>query len=83
MNEITLEQVDEFYRFLQGELPKEIEMKTRPKLSERKAFHVIWYLQEHLRIFPDKFERCCRCGVLYDIREQGFIERDRPYCGSC
>lgn len=83
MDNITFEQVNEFYEFLQGELPKEIRMTNKPKLSKRKAFSIVWYLQEHLRIFPDNFEQCCRCGILYDNRECGFRKRDRCYCGSC
>jgi len=80
--EITLEQVEEFYRFLQGKLPAEMIMACRPKLSERKAFKIIWYLQEHLRIIPDKFERCS-CGVLFDMGREGHLKQGKMYCDRC
>lgn len=84
MNEnITVEQVNEFYNFLQGELPKAITMKCPPKLSSKKAFGIVWYLQEHLRILPDNFERCCSCGSLFNTNQEGSIKRNRNYCSGC
>jgi len=83
MDKITLEQVIEFYEFLQGTVPKSIHMKKPPKLSQKQAFNVIWYLQEHLRILPDRYERCVRCGNLYDADEEGGVRRNRCYCGYC
>lgn len=83
MKEITLEQTEEFYKFLQGVLPDSINMNPRPKLSQRRAFDVIWYLQEHLRLIPSNFERCCSCGDLYDTDDGGGTYRNRCYCESC
>ncbi len=49
-----VEWVDEFYRFLTGETPGNInEGKPMFKLSEKKAYTIIWYLQEHFPILPD------------------------------
>jgi hypothetical protein len=79
----TLEQVREFYEFLQGECPEGVHVKHPPRLSERKAFDVIWFLQERLRVLPDHFERCCRCGELFDTNSEGGYYRDGPYCESC
>jgi len=51
----AFEWIDEFYRFLQGETPEGMQCGKggQPKLSEKKAFSIIWYLQEHMRILPD------------------------------
>ena len=80
---ITLEKVKELYKFLQGNVPAEICIKRPPRLSQRQAFDVIWYLQEHLRILPDRYERCTRCGNIYDSEESGGIRRNRCYCEHC
>ena len=72
MNEITLlkndinrivsdiEWLKEFYNFLQGVVPDNIYFRhgAKPKLSTKKAFSVIYYLQEHLSVFPDHVEVC-------------------------
>ena len=67
-----LEWVDEFYSFLQGELPKGITMPNNPKLSKDQAFNVIWYLQEHFPLIPDQIDRCDVCGTLYDSYSSGW-----------
>jgi hypothetical protein len=66
-----LEWVNEFYGFLQGELPEGIGMKNRPKLSKKLAFNIIWYLQEKFSLLPDHIEQCDTCGELYDEYSQG------------
>ena len=81
--EITLERVVEFYEFLQGKLPDGMGMPAKPKLTQRKAFKIIWYLQEHANLIPDNFERCCRCGDIYDINLEGNYKGDQCYCDSC
>lgn len=83
MTKISLKQTEEFYEFLQGNLPEGIYMKPRPKLSQRRAFDVIWYLQEHLRLIPSNYERCCSCGDLYDSDNSGGHKKDRCYCDNC
>jgi len=64
--EISIEDVDKFYRFLQGEVPEELTLKRPLKLSSRQAFLVIYYLQEVFGILPDNYERCKTCGDLFD-----------------
>lgn len=80
---ITLEQVDELYKLLQGEVPENVTMKRPPRLSQRQAFKIIWYLQEQMRIIPDKYERCVKCGDLYNADAEGGVRRDRCYCDHC
>ena len=83
--EITKEQVEEFYEFLQGTSPKDIHIKFPIKLSKNKAFSIIYYLQEHLRIIPDNFEQCCVCKEIRNSREEGvYIEKkEKWYCDNC
>lgn len=70
-----VEWMQEFFNFLQETV----------KLSPKKAFWIIHYLQEHLPVFPDHIEKCWRCGKLYDVYSEGlhWETRDRFYCGSC
>ena len=83
-----LKKVREFYRFLTGEeIPKCMSF-TRghaPKMSEKKAFSIIWYLQEHLSILPDTIERCDVCGELYDSNSEGIYweTKGKHYCNCC
>lgn len=83
MDKITIEQIDELYEFLQGKCPEGIHVKHPPRLTQNKAFKIIWFLQEHLGVLPDNFERCCSCGDLYDVCREGGYYRDRPYCDPC
>lgn len=83
-----LEKINEFYRFLTGEeMPEKITMARghKPKMSEKKAFAIIWYLQEHLSILPDHIERCDVCGELYDKHSSGIYweTKGKNYCGAC
>lgn len=83
-----LEKTNEFYRFLTGEeMPEKISMTRghKPKMSEKKAFAIIWYLQEHLSILPDHIERCDICGELYDEYSSGihWETKGKNYCGAC
>lgn len=79
--------IDEFYRFLQGENPEGVEVTghRQIKLSQKKAYTVIWYLQEHLRILPDHIERCDNCGELYDSHSGGIYweSKGKFFCGGC
>jgi len=79
----SLEQVKELYQFLQGELPEGIRMKYPPRLSERGAFKAIWFLQEYMGILPVNYERCVRCGTLFDDRNSGGYRNGRNYCDCC
>lgn len=83
-----IEKVNEFYRFLTGEeIPDGISIARghKPKMSEKKAFSIIWFLQEHLSIFPDTIERCSVCGELFDTNSEGIYweTKGKHYCGGC
>ena len=82
-----LEWIEEFYEFLQGEIPENISLLRgyRPKMTAKKAFTIIWYLQEHLSILPDTIEKCDVCNGLYDSGEEGIYweTKRKHYCGGC
>jgi len=82
-----LEWIDEFYSFLQGEFPKTIILSktTQPKLTSKKAFSIIWYLQEHFSLLPCHIERCWSCKGLFDSDSEGIYweSKGRDYCGDC
>lgn len=83
-----LDKIDEFYRFLTGdEMPEGIFLGRghKPKMSEKKAFAIIWYLQEHLSILPDHIERCDECGQLFDTWSSGLYweSKGKHFCNSC
>jgi hypothetical protein len=82
-----LEWVDEFYRFLQGEIPDGISLSRgyKPKLSPKKAFAIIWYLQEQFPVIPDNINRCDNCGDLFDGNSEGLYweTKGKHYCGGC
>lgn len=62
--------IEEFYEFLQGTNPESISAK-KLSLSNKDAFRIIWYLQEHLSVFPDQIEKCSECDGLYDSHSEG------------
>ena len=74
-NLTDMERVEKFYDYLREDL----------KLSPKKAFHVIYYLQEHLPVFPDQIEQCSVCKSLYDSYSQGHHSEvnDKFYCYGC
>lgn len=82
-----LELVNEFYQFLQGNLPEGIELGKggKIKLNEKKSFNIIWYLQEHFSILPDNIEQCSICFDLYDCERTGHYSEteSKHYCGAC
>lgn len=83
-----LDKIKEFYRFLTGDkIPKTIRLGRghAPKMSEKKAFAIIWYLQEHLSILPESIERCSVCGELFDSNSEGIYweSKGKHYCGGC
>ena len=71
-----VERVEEFCSFLQGKLIK---------LSAKKAFEVIYHLQEHFPVIPDHIEMCWNCKRLYDSNEEGLYweTKGRHYCAGC
>lgn len=70
-----IEVLDKFYKYLQNDL----------KLSSKKAFRVILYLQEHIPVLPDNYERCTTCNNLYDTWAEGNHDENRAtyHCGGC
>jgi len=83
----TEQWLTEFFEFLQGEMPEGMSM-TRghaPKMSAKKAFAIIWYLQEHMRVLPDRIDQCWSCGELFDSHSEGLYweSKGRNYCGCC
>lgn len=66
-----IEWINEFYQFLQGELPEGISVRPKIKLSKKQAFSIIWFLQEKFPLLPDHIEQCSECGELYDSHSQG------------
>ena len=82
-----LQWIDEFYQFLQGKVPDEMQCGkgNQPKLSPKKAFTIIWYLQEHLRILPDHIEQCDVCKELFNTWSEGIYweSKGKHFCGGC
>jgi hypothetical protein len=85
----TIEQVQEFYEFLQGNRKETIcklgskitwKQEDMPKLSQEQAFAIIYYLQEALYILPDHYEKCKKCGDLFDSENDGCLG---GYCDGC
>ena len=78
---ITDDQMQEFWEFLRGEsIPDGMTVDEQPKLTDKAAFAVIYYLQERLRILPDAFEMCKTCHQLYDSDSEGFSIDDSDTC---
>jgi len=82
-----LEWIQELYLFLQGNVPDGITLGRggRPRLTQKQAFSVIWYLQEHFPLLPDEIERCDACGQLYDSYAEGNYseKRQKHFCHMC
>lgn len=80
MNEKEFEKIEEFYNFLRdGKLPNGMKMPKShiPKMSSKKAFTIIWYLQEHLQILPGSVEQCDGCLELFDSDKEGYYLDDQ------
>lgn len=86
-SDTDIEWIDEFYRFLQGDMPESIMLGkgNKPKMSQKKAYAIIWYLQEHFPLLPDHIERCDFCGELFDSWSSGWYDekKGKHYCSSC
>lgn len=82
-----IEWMDEFYKFLQGDIPSGISLDrgSNVKLRPKQAMAVIWYLQEHFPVFPDQIERCDNCNCLFDSYREGVYDEKKykHYCGGC
>jgi hypothetical protein len=70
--EIELKHINELFEMLTGgELPNGVSLGEQPNLTPRAAQSVIWFLQEHCRVLPSKFDRCDNCGEWYNADESG------------
>lgn len=79
--------INEFYEFLQGNIPEEITLARghNPNLSKNKAFAIIWYLQEHFPVLPDRIDKCDVCHELYDSWSSGHYseKQQKCFCSYC
>ena len=79
--------IEEFFNFLKGEEIEKISFCRghKPKLNDKKAFAIIYYVQEHFPVFPDHIELCWNCGGLFDISCSGLYweSKSRHYCDVC
>ncbi len=82
-----LEWVKEFHSFLMGGIPNGITLSKehKPNMSAKKAFAIIWYLQEHLAIFPSTIEMCDNCHNLFNSEESGEYDekKGKHFCDNC
>jgi hypothetical protein len=83
-DEDEMERLEMFYQYLQGNVPDEVGCKS-PKLTSKKAYEIIWFLQEISHFIPDKYERCDTCGDLFNAEAEGnHCEKYyKTHCGSC
>ena len=81
MNELTVEQAQELYDFLQGKFIPDGYKINPPKLTAKKAFTTIWFLQEYFNIIPDNFEVCEYCDSIFDTNNSGHY-CDCENCGQ-
>jgi len=82
MEKITINQANEFFEYLQGEVPEGFVHVKSPKLSPGRAFDVIYVMQEQLGVLPNHYEMCCRCHRLYDTYAEGGMIGYSFYCGE-
>jgi hypothetical protein len=84
-----LDRTEELYDFLQGKAPKgyHIPRGHMPKLTEKQAWTVIWYLGNQYWQVTDFIEKCCVCGSLYDSECSGscldFGKAPYHFCDCC
>ena len=86
-NNDDLQWVNEFYDFLRGQYPENIQFSKGSgiKLSSNKAFSIIYYLQEHFPLLPDYIEQCSQCKLLYNQNSSGYHSEltQKFYCDAC
>jgi len=72
---ISLASIQELYDFLCGKIPEGIRIPKNktPRLTDEKAFSVIWYLQERMGVLPDNFELCHQCKQIYNTMNGGIF----------
>lgn len=59
--------------------------RIEPKLSAKKAYQIIYILQDGMRIIPDTYEQCWSCKELFDTYCSGLYweTKGRHYCDAC
>ena len=81
MNKIESDAMNELLRFLEGlftpETVKMVDKLKLPKLTPIQAWFVIYVLQEHFEILPEKFELCDECGRIFDSDIEGIHTDDK------
>jgi hypothetical protein len=82
---LDIEKTRELNEFLMGQTPPGFHLTSQPKLSRKMAFSVIYVLQEHFGLIPDHFEKCDRCGYIFDSEREGKQSEKRPFhlCDNC
>lgn len=80
----SLQSVRELFEVLQGRRLETIIIKDL-KLTPEQAFSVIYFLQEHMGLIPDHYEKCDECGCLFDTESEGgyFEGVEKFKCGQC
>lgn len=79
--EIESDTMNELFQFLEGkftpETVKMVDKSELPKLSKIQAWFVIYVLQEHFEVLPEKFELCDDCGRIFDSEIEGVHTDDK------
>ena len=80
-DEMTLEKTKELFEFLKGNTmpPGFVSQRKLPKMSAKKAFNIIYILQEGFCLIPDHYEMCYRCECLYDSDNEGGLLNRESY----
>lgn len=72
LEDIEIDKVVELYEWLQGQsCPDGIHFEEKLNLTEEQAFSVIYFLQEYLEILSNNYERCRKCGYIFDMDNGG------------
>lgn len=83
------DRVEELFLFLKGEIPDGVTIgpESVPKLTDKQAWTVVWYLGNQYWAVPDTIERCGVCGEIYDTEESGacldYGEEPFHFCDGC
>jgi len=82
---LNKEQIEELYLWLQGEEIETNVLIKSPKLSNLKAWKIIYFLQEHFKepqILSDYIERCSHCKRLVDTEREHYNDKTH-HCEDC
>lgn len=86
-DKLDIDWIEDFFEFLKGEDNGGIVSPRGhlPKMSHKKAFSIIYYLQEILSVFPENIEKCSNCNSLFDTNHGGLYweSKGKHYCGNC